>query len=114
MSNQMIAVCGLDCSVCPAHLAWKNDDQALREKTAREWTDAFKFAFEAAMINCSGCRVAEGPKIGHCAECKMRSCAMRKGHETCAACGEFTACEEIQGFVARVPEAKANLARLRA
>ncbi|MBU4575996.1 MAG: DUF3795 domain-containing protein, partial [Desulfarculus sp.] len=32
MSN--IACCGLDCSQCPAHLAWQNDDQALRQKTA--------------------------------------------------------------------------------
>ena len=32
MLNEMIAVCGLDCSICPAHLAWKNDDEALREK----------------------------------------------------------------------------------
>jgi hypothetical protein len=114
MANEMIAVCGLDCSTCPAHVAWKNDDQALREKTAREWKEAFHFDFQPAMINCSGCRVAGGPKIGHCGECKMRSCAGQKGHATCADCADFLTCSEIQGFLAKAPQAKANLERLRA
>ncbi len=114
MSNDLIAVCGLDCSSCPAYLAWKNDDAALREKTAREWSKTYGFACTPAMVNCSGCRTAEGPKIGHCAECKMRSCAMQRGHATCAACGELSTCAEIQGFLSKVPAAKANLERLRA
>ena len=33
--NRMIAFCGLDCEKCDAYIATKNDDQALREKTAR-------------------------------------------------------------------------------
>jgi hypothetical protein len=114
MMNEMIAVCGLDCSTCPAHFAWKNDDQALREKTAPEWSQAFSFDFQPAMINCSGCRVAGEPKIGHCAECKMRSCVAQKGHATCADCGEFPTCAEIRGFMSHAPQAKANLERLRA
>ncbi len=114
MVDQMIAVCGLDCSVCPAQLAWKNDDQALREKTAREWSQAFHFDCTPEMINCSGCRVATGPKLGHCAECKMRSCAAQKGHATCADCADFTGCAEIQGFFGHAPQAKVNLEKLRA
>ncbi len=114
MSNEMIAVCGLDCSSCPAHLAWKNDVQALREKTAREWSQAYHFDCKPAMINCSGCRVASGPKIGHCADCKMRNCATQKGHATCADCAELATCAEIQGFFANAPQAKANLGKLRA
>ncbi len=114
MANEMIAVCGLDCSQCPAHIAWKNDDQALRAKTAVEWQKAYGFAFEPSMINCSGCRVADGPKIGHCAECKMRNCAKNKGVPTCGACAEYATCSEIQGFLANVPQAKANLDKLRA
>lgn len=113
MSNEMIAVCGLDCSACPAHLAWKNDDEALRVKTAAEWSQNYNFACVPAMINCSSCRAAEGPKIGHCAECKMRNCAAKKGHATCAACGDLESCAEIQGFLSHVPAARANLEKLR-
>jgi hypothetical protein len=114
MSNEMIAVCGLDCAGCPAHLAWKNDDEPLRVKTAAEWSQAYHFECTSSMINCSGCRAADGPKIMHCAQCKMRACAVQKGHDTCAACPEFDGCAEIQGFLANVAAAKANLERLRA
>ena len=114
MSNVMIAICGLDCSACPAQIAWKNDDEPLREKTAREWKESYGFDCKPEMVNCSGCRAADGPKIGHCAECKMRSCATQKGHATCAACGDYLTCPEIQGFLKNVPQAKANLEKLRA
>ena len=32
-----IAYCGLNCEECDAYIATINDDQALREKTARLW-----------------------------------------------------------------------------
>ena len=35
--RNMIAYCGLDCRKCDAYLATINDDQALREKTAKQW-----------------------------------------------------------------------------
>lgn len=113
MPNEMIAVCGLDCSACPAHLAWKNDDQAHRERTALEWKQTFGFDFTPAMINCSGCRVAGEPKIGHCSDCKMRRCANSKGHKTCAACDDYSGCLELSGFLGQVPQAKVNLEKLR-
>ena len=38
--KQLIAYCGLDCEKCDAYIATQNNDQALREKTARpsEWS----------------------------------------------------------------------------
>jgi hypothetical protein len=113
MTDKMIACCGLDCGACSAYLAWKNDNQALREKTAIEWKKAFSFDFTPAMINCSGCRVPGEPKVGHCSECQMRACAMGKGHDTCADCADFTTCGTIQDFIKNCPPAGATLARLR-
>ena len=113
MDKKMIAACGLDCAACPALLAWKNDDQALRVKTAAEWKQNYHFDFTPEMINCSGCK-AEGPKIGHCGECKMRICSTAKGHSTCASCPDFAACADIQGFIGGVPDAKRNLEGLKA
>ena len=37
--RDMIAYCGLDCEKCDAYLATINDDQALREKTAKLWSE---------------------------------------------------------------------------
>ncbi len=37
--NKMIAICGLDCEKCDAYIATKNNDQALREKSARLWSE---------------------------------------------------------------------------
>ena len=37
--RNMIAYCGLDCEKCDAYLATINDDQALREKTAKLWAE---------------------------------------------------------------------------
>jgi hypothetical protein len=113
MKNVMIAACGLDCAECPANIAYKTNDQALREKTATEWTKAFNFAFSPEMVNCSGCRVADGPKIGHCADCGFRACATKKGLGTCAECGDY-ACADLTGFFSNAPQAKTNLEKLRA
>ena len=33
--KDMIGYCGLDCEKCDAYIATMNDDQALREKTAK-------------------------------------------------------------------------------
>jgi hypothetical protein len=112
MDRKIIASCGLSCSDCGAYLAWKNDDEALRVKTAAEWKQAFGFDFVPGMINCSGCR-EEGPKIGHCAECEIRACTIGKGVHTCAECAEYP-CKTISDFIANVPEAKNNLESLRA
>ena len=37
--RKMIAYCGLDCEKCDAYLATINDDQNLREKTAKLWSE---------------------------------------------------------------------------
>ena len=49
--NDMIAYCGLDCEKCDAYLATINDDQALREKTAKLWAE-----LNQAQIGRASCR----------------------------------------------------------
>jgi hypothetical protein len=48
---KMLSMCGLDCAACPAFIAHKTDDQALREKTAAEWSQQFHIAVKPADIN---------------------------------------------------------------
>ena len=107
-----LAMCGLDCTVCPAFIAHKTDDQALREKTATEWSTQFKVALKPEDINCVGCHKTEGPHIGHCAECEIRQCGLDRNVANCALCDDY-ACEKIAKFIANVPPAKANLEEVR-
>ena len=37
--KKFIAYCGLDCEKCDARKATLNDDNALREKVAKEWSE---------------------------------------------------------------------------
>ena len=106
--EKLIAYCGLDCAGCDAYIAMQNDDQALREKTAAEWTVAHSFNFTPDMINCTSCK-GDGVQIGHCSECEIRKCAAGKGVENCGACDEFTTCKIINDFIAQVPFVKDNL-----
>jgi hypothetical protein len=109
MKNGIIAACGLDCAQCNAYKAWKNDDDALRAKTAQEWSKAYSFDCKPEMINCSGCLEAKGPKIGHCADCAIRACVTAKKFDNCAACADMGSCKDIQEFIKASPEAKKNL-----
>jgi hypothetical protein len=114
MKNAITAACGLDCTACNAYLAWKNDDNALRAKTAKEWSKSYNFDCKPEMVNCSGCLEAKGPKIGHCADCKIRACVQTKKIDNCAKCADMPECKEIQDFLKMSPEAKKNLDALRA
>jgi len=111
--NNLIAACGINCAECDARTATLNNDNNLREIVAKKWkTEYGNSDITPEMINCMGCN-AEGLKIGHCAECEMRTCAHGKGFTTCAECDSFDSCETITGFHKFVPQAKENLLSLR-
>jgi hypothetical protein len=105
-------MCGLDCAACPAFIAHKTDDQALREKTAAEWSQQFHIDVKPADINCVGCLKVKGVHIGHCGECEIRKCGLPRKVKNCALCGDY-ACETISKFLANVPPAQANLDEVR-
>jgi len=109
--DKLIAVCGLDCILCNAYIATISNDDGLREKTAAEWTVAYKFPFTKEMINCTGCIAKEGPKIGHCSKCEMRTCAMGKRIDYCILCEDYP-CKTVGDFHAKVPAARENLEKM--
>ena len=93
--NDHIAYCGLDCEACEAYLATVNDDNELREKVAKEWSELNQVEITPEMINCSGCRVP-GVKTVYCDSlCPIRQCAMGKRIETCGACPKMKVCEKL-------------------
>ena len=106
--EKLIAYCGLNCAECGAYVAMRNNDQALREKTAAEWTKMHNHNFTSDMINCTGCK-GDGVQICHCSVCDVRKCASEKGVVNCEACSDFKTCKTISDFNAYVAQATARL-----
>lgn len=83
MNHLTVAICGLDCEKCEAYIATKNDDQALREKTAKLWSELNNAPILPEHIN--------------------------KGYETCGVCPEKDTCSIVSAIWQRNPKAKENL-----
>lgn len=104
-----IAYCGLDCEKCDAYIATKNNDQALREKTAKLWSELNKVPILPEHINCEGCRV-NGKKTVYCESlCQIRQCALKKAVATCGECPEMNVCLKVGAVHAHNADAKKNL-----
>ena len=107
--KDMIAYCGLDCEKCDAYLATIHDDQALREKTAKQWSEWNHVTILPEHINCEGCRV-NGKKSVYCDKlCEIRQCALKKGVETCGGCPEMETCPTLAMILSNNPDARRNL-----
>ena len=107
--KDLIAFCGLDCEACEARLATASDDDALRRKVAKEWSELNGVEITPEMINCDGCRV-DGVKTPYCDSlCPIRQCALAKGCATCGDCGEFESCEKVGMITNNNPDAAQNL-----
>ena len=105
----MIAFCGLDCEKCDAYIATKQDDQVLREKTAKLWSELNGAEITPEMIHCEGCR-ANGVKTPYCESlCPVRLCALNRRMETCGNCAEMEKCEKVGMIIGSNPEARRNL-----
>lgn len=108
--KQLIACCGIDCESCDARIATINNDNDLREKTARRWREQNGIPeITADKINCMGCRM-EGAKTVYCSElCAIRKCVSEKGFNTCGDCIELDDCQIVGAIFEHVPGAKENL-----
>ena len=109
MMKTMIACCGLDCEKCDAYLATIHNDQALREKTAKLWSELNNVTIRPEDINCEGCR-ADGVKTVYCDKlCAIRQCAMKKSFATCGDCPEMDTCPTVAMVISNNSDARKNL-----
>lgn len=107
--KKMIAYCGLDCEKCDAYIATINDDQKLREKTAKLWAELNNAPILPEHINCQGCRV-DGIKTVFCDSiCSIRSCAIKKCVATCGDCSNLEKCSTVRAIHENNPSALKNL-----
>ena len=107
--NEYIAYCGLNCEACEARLATVNNDDALRQRVAREWSELNGVEITAEMINCVGCRI-DGVKTPYCESlCPIRQCALGRDLRTCGDCDKMVGCEELGAIVGNNPDALKHL-----
>ena len=107
--KDMIGYCGLDCEKCDAYIATVNDDQPLREKTAKLWAELNNAPILPEHINCEGCRM-NGAKTVFCDSlCGIRKCALNKGVSTCGDCSELENCPIVGAILKNNSAALENL-----
>lgn len=105
----MIAYCGLDCETCDAYVATVTNDDTLREKTAKLWSELNQTTILPEWINCEGCRT-DGIKTVFCEQqCEIRKCAAEKQMDTCGDCEKLHSCQTLAAITAHTPQALENL-----
>jgi len=108
----MLAYCGLDCEKCEAFIATLENDDALRAKVAKEWSETYLIPVKPEDINCTGC-VSDKVKSFYCERlCKIRRCAQGRDLRTCADCDWFP-CEDLNEVFRFAPHARVLLESLR-
>lgn len=107
--EKMIACCGLDCTKCDAYLATIRNDDVLRVKTAKLWSELNHAPITPEMIRCLGCR-ADGVKTPYCESlCEIRKCAVKKGLATCGGCAGLERCGIVGAVLENSVDARKNL-----
>ena len=107
--KNLIACCGLDCEICDARRATINNDDALREKTAKQWAKANGAPIKPEHVNCMGCRT-DDVKYLFCSDlCQVRKCVSENSYVTRADCPEIDTCSKLGQIFKNAPEARCNL-----
>jgi hypothetical protein len=110
--EKLLGACGLDCGVCPAYEATRENDAEMIAAIAARWSQEYGHEIKPEYVWCGGC-LAEGElKCGHARECEVRACALERGVANCAQCDDY-GCEKITKLFEMAPEAKRTLDALR-
>ncbi len=108
----MISCCGLDCSLCEAFIATRENDDEKRKQVAKLWSERYKADISPEHIHCTGCR-SGGRQFFYCSDrCEVRKCCMKKELDNCAACSDYP-CEILKDFLTVAVESKEALEAIR-
>ena len=112
MTDSMRAYCALNCTECPAYIAYLSNDDKLKRETAEKWNSP-EFPVTADELSCAGCK-AEGPHFKFCATCTVAACASKRGVESCAHCDDY-GCDTLEEWLSHSPAGhRENLDKYRA
>ena len=82
-------ICGLSCvEDCLNHGITLRNDRLEMEEAAKQWSLEDGKVYSVNDIVCHGCWETDDRVSSSARECKVRSCAKRRGLESCDACGE--------------------------
>ena len=94
----MLGYCGIDCAECDAYKATVGTNIGLLEKVAGNFWNG---ACNAQEWVCLGCTPSNQQFLAkYCATCMVRTCAIAKGLQNCAACPEFEQCTDLKELIA--------------
>jgi hypothetical protein len=112
LMSEMIAYCGLDCSVCKAFKATQAKDIELKKQIAKHWSDQGEIKFKLEDVDCNGCK--SNVISGFCRKiCQIKPCAEEKKIKTCAHCNDYP-CGKLKEFLSNEdPIAARNLEEIR-
>lgn len=92
----MIAHCGINCDECPSYKGTISGDEARLAKMNEDFGDGTTDAIDFV---CLGCRYADLKLIAtDCSRCQIRACALARGVDFCATCGEYLTCETVKPY----------------
>ena len=111
--KKKIAVCGLDCSVCPAHIAYRDERPSSAGKNRQGVVNSIRRRHPSRSSELRRLHDLHGVHIGHCFECAIRKCGLEKNVANCGVCADY-GCSIVGPFIEKVPQAKANLEEIRA
>ncbi|MGD0450684.1 MAG: DUF3795 domain-containing protein [Candidatus Bathyarchaeia archaeon] len=104
----LIGFCGADCGECKAFIATKKNDSEMKKAIVEEWSKQLGVQLKPEDMTCVGCAVVDGPHVGYCAVCKIRTCGVQKKVQNCGYCLEY-GCDKLKVVHDRSPKAKAQL-----
>ena len=93
---EYISYCGLLCNECPVFIATAENDEAAKERIAKEFSGE-RMQFTKEDMNCYGCFHEETVKSKMCGGCEIRICASGKEVKNCAHCTDYP-CDYINTY----------------
>ena len=106
----MLGYCGINCDTCPAYQGTVTRNRDLLTQAADgDSTQATDWV-------CLGCTPANQAFLStYCGGCEVRTCAVDKDVQNCAACADYEECSTIKCFLGTEPnEVNERMAWLRA
>jgi len=113
--EENLAYCGLICRTCAIYAATREKDRKkqreMRAEIARQIEQHYGQKGKPEDVgDCDGCKT-EGGRL-FCTGCQIRKCAVDKGIENCAYCGDYP-CEAIKKLFATDAGARERLDAIR-
>ena len=98
----MLAYCGMNCLECRAYKATVTANEEDLKKVAKEFGDG-KYGDKQWV--CLGCIQKDTRFVAdYCAKCEIRTCAIERGVQNCAACDDYEGCGRLHGFLTKESE----------